>query len=142
MYPILTLHTPDIENETALPLATSNVSAGFPSPSEDHFTSKLDINKILIKNPAATFYARVSGVSMIDDGIDDGDILVIDKSVEPQDKCLAVCFIDGEFTLKRFFLKKDGALLMPANKDYKPIRITEDNHFIIWGIVRYIIKKV
>jgi DNA polymerase V len=138
----LTLFTPDTENQTELPLSDAKVSAGFPSPAENHFTFKLDVNKLLIKNPAATFYARVSGVSMVDEGIDDDDLLVIDKSIEPFDNCLAVCYIDGEFTLKRFKKQKDHALLMPANKNYKPIKITEENHFIIWGIVSYIIKKV
>jgi len=142
MNPRLTIHPSEIESNIEVPLFTSGVSAGFPSPAEDHFTFKLDINKILIKNPAATFYAHVNGDSMIEDGIDDGDLLVIDKSVDPYDNCLAVCFIDGEFTLKRFTLKKDHALLMPANKNYKPIKITEDNNFIIWGVVRYVIKKV
>jgi len=136
------IYTPDLENSIELPVANSTVKAGFPSPAEDHYTFKLDINKELIKNPAATFYARVSGISMIEDGIDDGDLLVIDKSVEPYDNCLAVCFIDGEFTLKRFIRKKEYALLVPANKNFKPITVTEENHFIIWGVVRYVIKKV
>jgi len=138
----LTINPPDIDSNTELPLSSSGISAGFPSPAEDHFTFKLDINKMLIKNPTATFYARVNGVSMIEDGVDDGDLLVIDKSVDPYDNCLAVCFIDGEFTLKRFTLKENCARLVPANKNYKPIKITEENHFIIWGVVRYVIKKV
>jgi DNA polymerase V len=79
---------------------------------------------------------------MIDDGIDDGDLLVIDKSVEPYDNCLAICYIDGEFTLKHCKRQKDHALLIPANKDYKPIKITEENNFVIWGVVRYVIKKM
>ena len=79
---------------------------------------------------------------MIDEGINDGDLLVIDKSVEPYDGCLAVAYIDGEFTLKRFENHGDHALLVPANKNYKPITITSDNDFMIWGVVRYVIKKV
>jgi DNA polymerase V len=138
----LTLHTPDLTHSIELPLSATGVSAGFPSPAEDHFVSKLDITKVIVQNPASTFYARVSGVSMIEDGIDDGDLLVIDKSIEPYNNCLAVCYIDGEFTLKRFSLRKDHALLVPANKDYKPIKVTEDNQFIIWGVVQYVIKKV
>jgi len=96
--PHITIFTPDIDSNIELPLSDSKVSAGFPSPADDHFSLKLDITKEIIKNPADTFYARVSGVSMIDDGINDGDLLVIDKSVEPYDNCLAVCYIDGEFT--------------------------------------------
>jgi len=140
--PHITIFTPDTDNNIELPLSDSKVSAGFPSPADDHFSLKLDITKEIIKNPAATFYARVSGVSMIDDGINDGDLLVIDKSVEPYDNCLAVCYIDGEFTLKHFKRQKDHALLIPANKDYKPIKVTEENNFVIWGVVRYVIKKV
>lgn len=138
----LNIHIPDQESETELPLAISGVSAGFPSPADDFMDMKLDLNRELIKNPASTFYARVSGVSMIDEGIDDGDLLVIDKSVEPYDGCLAVAYIDGEFTIKRFRDKGDHALLVPANKNYKPIRVTPDNDFMIWGVVRYVIKKV
>lgn len=136
------IYTPEMETEAELPLSASGVSAGFPSPADDFMDMKLDLNRELIKNPASTFYARVSGVSMIDEGINDGDLLVVDKSVEPYDGCLAVAYIDGEFTLKRFQDKGDHALLVPANKNYKPIRITADNDFMIWGVVRYVIKKV
>ena len=125
-----------------LPLSENRVSAGFPSPAEHYSSLKLDLNKELIKNPAATFYARVKGVSMIDEGIDDGDLIVIDKSIEPYTGCLAVCYIDGEFTLKRFEKHEDYGLLIPANKDYSPIKVTDNNDFIIWGIVTYVIKKL
>lgn len=128
--------------EQPLPLADSRVAAGFPSPAEDYTTMHLDLNRELIKNPASTFYARVSGVSMIDEGINDGDLLVIDKSIEPYDGCLAVCYVDGDFTLKRFERHSDYGLLVPANKEYKPIKITSENDFIIWGIVTYVIKRV
>lgn len=136
------IYTPEVGTEAELPLSASGVSAGFPSPADDFMDMKLDLNRELIKNPASTFYARVSGVSMIDEGINDGDLLVIDKSVEPYNGCLAVAYIDGEFTLKRFEHHGDHALLVPANKNYKPITITEDNDFMIWGVVRYVIKKV
>ncbi len=133
---------PDAANSMELPLSEGGVSAGFPSPAEEFLDLTLDLNRELIKNPAATFYARVSGDSMIDDGINDGDLLVIDRSVEPYNNCLAVCYIDGEFTLKRFQDKGSYGLLVPANKNYKPIRVTEDNEFTIWGVVRYVIKRV
>lgn len=138
----INIFSPDTESTMELPLSDRGISAGFPSPADDFMDLKLDLNKALIKNPASTFYARVSGVSMIDDGIDDGDLLVIDKSIEPYENCLAVCYIDGEFTLKRFQNKGEYALLVPANKRYKTIKITSDNDFMIWGIVRYVIKKV
>ena len=136
------IYTPQSEKSLELPLSEERVAAGFPSPADDYATLKLDLNRELIKNPASTFYARVSGVSMIDDGINDGDLLVIDKSLEPHDGSLAVCYIDGEFTMKRFERHSGYGLLVPANKDYRPIKVTEENDFIIWGIVTYIIKKV
>ncbi len=102
----------------------------------------LDLNKELVRNPSSTFFARVKGVSMIDDGVGDGDMLIIDKSAEPWDGCLAVCFVDGEFTLKRYRNKGDYALLMPANKAFKPIRVDADNQFAVWGVVKYLIKKM
>lgn len=136
------IFTPDDGNSIEIPLSSERVAAGFPSPAEEFTTQGLDLNRKLIKNPASTFYARVSGLSMVDEGINDGDLLVIDKSIEPYDGCLAVCFIDGEFTLKRFE-KHDGyGLLVPANKDFKAIKVTADNDFCIWGIVTYLIKKV
>lgn len=136
------IFTPDDGNSIEIPLSGERVAAGFPSPAEGFTTQGLDLNRKLIKNPASTFYARVSGLSMVDEGINDGDLLVIDKSIEPYDGCLAVCFIDGEFTLKRFE-KHDGyGLLVPANKEFKAIKVTADNDFCIWGIVTYLIKKV
>ena len=118
-----------------------HLSAGFPSPAEEYIELAIDLNKELIKHPAATFYARVKGSSMIDAGIADGDLLIIDKALEPKDGDIAVCFIDGEFTLKRLALKEDGIYLMPANAEFKPIRITEENDFLVWGIVAYVIHK-
>ena len=79
---------------------------------------------------------------MVDEGINEGDLLVIDKSLEPRDGSLAVCYIDGEFTLKRFERHCEYGLLIPANKEFRPIKVTAENDFIIWGIVTYIIKKV
>lgn len=130
------------DQQHELPISEAGVSAGFPSPADDFMGLKLDLNRELIKNPASTFYARVSGESMIDDGVDNGDILVIDKSVAAYDGCLAVAYIDGEFTLKRYENHGDYALLVPANENYKPITVTADNDFMIWGVVRYLIKKM
>ncbi|MBR5891322.1 MAG: peptidase S24, partial [Bacteroidaceae bacterium] len=101
------IFSPEEDSSMELPLSENRVSAGFPSPAEHYSSLKLDLNKELIKNPAATFYARVKGISMIDEGIDDGDLIVIDKSIEPYTGCLAVCYIDGEFTLKRFEKHED-----------------------------------
>ncbi len=138
----LDIFQPSTDTSLELPMAGAGVSAGFPSPAEDHRGLKLDLNKLLIDNPSATFFARVSGVSMVGDGVDDGDLLVIDRSITPYNGCLAVCFIDGEFTLKRYENHGDYALLVPANDNYAPIKVTPDEDFQIWGIVRYLIKKV
>ena len=138
----ISLFTPDEDNSTEIPLSDERVTAGFPSPAEDYASMSLDLNKELIKNPASTFYARVSGLSMVDEGINDGDLLVIDKSIVPFDGCLAVCYIDGEFTIKRFEKHNGYGLLVPANKEFKPIKVTADNDFCIWGVVTYLIKKI
>ncbi|MCQ2284727.1 MAG: translesion error-prone DNA polymerase V autoproteolytic subunit [Bacteroidales bacterium] len=118
------------------------IRAGFPSPAEDFTEPTLDLNRYVIKNPASTFYARISGSSMEGADIHDGDIAVIDKSIEPSDGSIAVCLIDGEFTLKRIKVEKDKVWLMPANPQFSPILITEENHFIVWGIVTFIIKQM
>ncbi len=122
------------------------IKAGFPSPAQDYSENIIDLNRELVKNPASTFFGRAKGESMLDAGISDGDILIIDKSIEPYQDAVAVCFIDGEFTLKRaHFVKEDGQLkeiwLMPQNKEFKPIVVTPDNTFLIWGIVTYSIKS-
>lgn len=124
-----------------LPLASSGISAGFPSPAGDYMELSIDLNQELIRNPAATFYGHVSGDSMQELGIDDGDLLVIDKSLEPRNGNIAVCFIDGEFTLKKIRIEKKAVWLMPANPKYTPLQITESNDFMVWGIVTYTIKK-
>lgn len=133
---------PDVGKDLYIPIAESPVHAGFPSPAENFIENKMDLNRALVKNPSSTFFARVKGESMIEDGIDDGDLLIIDKSVDPFDGCLAVCFIDGDFTLKRVRLEDDHLLLIPANKRFKPIKVDKDNNFLLWGVVKYIIKKV
>lgn len=128
-------------NKSQTPLV-EGIRAGFPSPAEDFTGPALDLNQYVIKNAASTFYARITGDSMVGAGIQDGDIVVIDKSLEPTDGCIAVCFLDGEFTLKSIKVEKDRVWLIPANPDYKPIEVTEDNHFVVWGIVTYVIKKM
>ena len=130
-----------VDTQMDLPLAENGIVAGFPSPADDFFEVSIDLNKELIKHPSATFYGRVEGDSMRDEGIEDGDLLVIDRSLEPSDGKIAVCFIDGEFTVKKIKIEKDAVWLMPANPDYKPVKVTAENEFIIWGIVTYVIKK-
>ena len=136
------MYKPALQSSMALPLANQGISAGFPSPADDFLDLSIDLNKELIKHPYATFYGRVSGDSMTGVGLDVGDLLIIDKSLEPQDGKIAVCFIDGEFTVKRIKLDKDSLWLMPENKKYKPIKVTEENEFIIWGVVTSVIKNM
>tara|TARA_B100001769_G_C22039487_1_gene558650 strand:+ start:105 stop:536 length:432 start_codon:yes stop_codon:yes gene_type:complete len=123
-------------------LVEQGISAGFPSPADDFKESRISLDKELVKNKESTFYARVSGDSMFGAGIDDGDLLVIDKSISPENGKIAVCFIDGEFTVKKIKKEEDKLFLMPQNKKYKPIELGEENELIIWGIVEYVIKKV
>jgi DNA polymerase V len=130
-----------VASELELPFFSGGISAGFPSPALDFADLSIDLNKHLVKHPSATFYGRVKGFSMQDEGISDGDLLVIDKSLEAHNGKIVVCFIDGEFTVKKIKLEKDHCWLMPANKDYKPILVTDENDFLIWGIVTYVIKS-
>ena len=131
----------DNSTSTEVAFLETCISAGFPSPCQDYMEGSIDFNKELIRNPSATYCARVSGNSMIDESIENGDILVVDKSIKPVDGKLVVSFIDGEFTLKRLRIDKSGAWLQPANPDYPIIRIEEDNNFQIWGVVTYVINK-
>jgi DNA polymerase V len=121
-----------------------DVKAGFPSPAED-MREHLDLIKLLVKHKASTFFFRVSGVSMVDAAMDEGDIIIVDRAIEPYNNCKAVCYIDGEYTVKRVEIHENGALLMPANENnstYKPIEVSSENEFIIWGVVTYVIKKM
>jgi len=125
-----------------LPFVDDGISAGFPSPALDFIDLTIDLNKHLIKHPSATFYGRVKGVSLKNAGISDGDLLIIDRSLEPVNGKIAVCYIDGEFTAKRIQLSKNEILLIPENEDYQPIKVTEENNFLIWGIVTHVIKSL
>lgn len=120
----------------------SGISAGFPSPADDFLHEKLSLDKKLITHKDATFYARVQGESMINAGLDDGDLLVIDRSLPPKNNNIAVCYLDNEFTVKRLQIKGTEISLIPENEKYTKIVITEDHQLIIWGIVTYVIKSV
>ena len=119
--PTLTFYRPDFESEVRIPYIKEGVSAGFPSPATDFLGNDIDLNKELCKNPLATFYIKVKGNSMINAGISDKDILIVDRSLEPQNNKIAVCFIDGEFTVKRIKTEDDCLYLMPENTNYQPI---------------------
>lgn len=138
----LTLYIPEITQDSGAHFFDSGISAGFPSPADDFNQERLSLDDELVKNKEATFYARVSGQSMIGAGLDDNDLLVIDRSLEPANNKIAVCFLDGEFTVKRLRVSQDEIWLQPENPDYPIINITEENNFVIWGIVTNVIKKV
>lgn len=138
----LSFFIPNTESNLDMPYISSGIKAGFPSPAADFDGTRVSIDQIVVKNALATFYAKANGNSMTGAGIDDGDILVIDKSIEPQDGKIAVCFIDGEFTVKRIKVQENSLHLLPENKLFEPIEITQENDFIIWGIVTFVVKKL
>lgn len=138
----LTFFTPTEEQSEGAFFFDVGISCGFPSPAEDFKQQRISLDRELIKNKEATFFARVSGQSMIDAGLDDNDLLVIDRSIAPEHNKIAVCFIDGEFTVKRLQIEKGVVWLKPENENYKPIEVTPENNFMIWGIVTNVIKRV
>lgn len=138
---VLELFVADTSSHVSLPYADDGIQAGFPSPAQDYISETIDLNSEIIKHPASTFFGKVVGDSMINEGIEEGDILVIDKSLEPINDDLAVCCVDGEFTLKRISIEKNRIRLLPSNPAFEPIVITEENQFMIWGIVTYTIKQ-
>jgi DNA polymerase V len=137
----LEFYFPDHGTKMKLPFMDVGISAGFPSPADDFIELSIDLNKHLIKHKDTTFFARVKGHSMKDAGIYDGDLLVIDKSLEPQDGKIAICQIDGEFTVKRIKIEENLIWLIAENENYKPIKVTPENELMIWGIVIHSIKS-
>ena len=138
----LTFYTPKLPSGNGAIFVDTGISAGFPSPVDDFSESRISLDDELIKNKDTTFYAKVKGQSMIGAGLDDNDLLVIDRSLEPENNKIAVCFLDGEFTIKRLKVDGNDVWLQPENPKYPIIKITEENDFVIWGIVTSVIKKV
>jgi DNA polymerase V len=134
--------SPDLATACERPLFMVPVAAGFPSPAEDYLEGKLDLNKYLIKHPAATFFVRVAGDSMIAAGIHPGDILIVDRSIEPADKKVVIAVIEGELTVKRIRRLKGKIVLMPENENYKPLQINAEMSFEIWGVVTNVIHPL
>ena len=125
-----------------LPLYLSRIKAGFPSPAEDYLDKKLDLNEHLIKHPASTFFVKVKGDSMVGAGINSGDILIVDRSLEPEDKRIVVAVVNGDFTVKR--ICKDGTrlFLVAENPKYSLIEIKDGMDFEVWGVVVHVIHSV
>ena len=138
----LVFFRPNQEYHKKMHWVQEGISAGFPSPADDFKELRISIDQEVVSNEEATFYARVAGESMQGAGLDDGDLLVIDRSKEPEDNNIAVCFIDGEFTVKRLKVTPECIYLMPENSKYKPIQVTEENELIVWGVVTFVVKKV
>jgi DNA polymerase V len=137
----LEFYIPDYSTTTELPYIDAGISAGFPSPADDFIELTIDLNKEFIKNRDSTFFAKVKGHSMKNAGINDGDLLIIDKSLEPLNNKIAVCQIDGEFTVKRIKIEENIVWLIAENEEFKPIKVTPENDFMIWGIVTNSIKS-
>ena len=125
-----------------VPLFLGRVSCGFPSPADDYAETALNLDALLVAHPAATFYVRVSGDSMVQAAIYDGDILVIDRALPPYHRAIVLAVINGEFTVKRLHLENDAIVLLPENAAYPPIPITDALDFQVWGVVIYCIHKV
>lgn len=124
------------------PVFLSRVEAGFPSPAEDYVEGQLDLNEHLIKKPAATFFLRVSGNSMIGAGIHPGDLLVIDRSIHPTSGKVVIAVVDGELTVKRLSIQGETIELLPENPDFSPIRIQDADNLSIWGVVTHVIHAL
>jgi DNA polymerase V len=139
---IRTVYKPDRSTKRLQPIFMAKVPAGFPSPAADYEEDKLDLNKHLIKNPAATFFVRVVGDSMVKAGIHDGDLLVVDRSIEPKDKNVVIAVINGELTVKRIRIRKNKLTLVAENENYKSQEINEEMEFEVWGVVTYVIHAL
>lgn len=123
-----------------VPMFLSNVAAGFPSPADDYLDHPLDFNELLISHPAATYAVRVTGDSMVGAGIYPGDIAIVDRSLTAKDKSVVLAILGGEFTLKYYRTRAGRVWLVAANAAFKPILITEDSEFEVWGVVRHTIR--
>ncbi len=134
---------PEQTNSHQTPLYEESVQAGFPSPAEDYLEGTLDLNELFIHRPSSTYIVRVAGDSMIEAGIFEGDLLVVDRSLDPKNNDIIIAEIDGEFTVKRFVRKDEHSIILqPANINYSPIIITDDRQFLLWGVVVGVLRKL
>ncbi|MBK8194979.1 MAG: translesion error-prone DNA polymerase V autoproteolytic subunit [Lewinellaceae bacterium] len=140
--PTFDIFLADVSTDLPLPFANDGIPAGFPSPAGDYLDLTIDLNRELVDNPNATFYARVKGSSMQDAGIQNGDVLVVDRSLTADNGDIVVAFLNGEFTVKRLRFTGDTCLLLPSNQDFPQIQINEGDDFRVWGVVTFVIKNV
>lgn len=142
MTKVIQIFPTDASSKQPLPLYLSRIKAGFPSPADDYLDRKLDLNEFLIKHPASTFFVKVKGDSMVGAGINSGDILIVDRSLEPKDKRIVVAVVNGEFTVKRISIKGNRLSLLAENDKYPPIEIKDNMEFEVWGVVLHVIHSV
>lgn len=136
------VYKPDRSTKRLQQIFMAKVPAGFPSPAADYEEDKLDLNKHLIRNPAATFFVRVTGDSMVKAGIHDGDLLVVDRSIEPRDKNVVIAVVNGELTVKRIRIRKNKLTLEAENENYQSREIDEEMEFEVWGVVTSVIHAL
>ena len=136
------VYKPDRSTKRRQPIFMATVPAGFPSPAADYEEGKLDLNRHLIKNPAATFFVRVTGDSMVKAGIHNGDLLVVDRSIEPRDKNVVIAVVNGELTVKRIRIRKNGLTLEAENEAYQSQEINDEIEFEVWGVVTNVIHAL
>ena len=136
------IHLPDMSTKLELPLQNCSVPAGFPSPAEDYVEHKLDLNSYLVTHPAATFFVRTSGNSMTGAHIHDGDLLIVDRSLEATHGDIVIAVVQGEITVKRLHYQRGEVALVPENAGYKTIFINEHSELHIWGVVTNVIHSI
>lgn len=139
---IESIYKPDLSSFFEQPYFDAKVAAGFPSPAADYEQGSLDLNKYLVRNSAATFFVRVSGDSMTGAGIHDGDLLIVDRSLEPADKNVVIAIVDGELTVKRIRIRGRKVFLEPENDNYSVQEINEEMEFQVWGVVTNVVHKL
>jgi DNA polymerase V len=139
---IAQVYVPDVSTSCPRPLFLVPVSAGFPSPADDYLEGKLDLNHHLIKHAAATFFVRVRGDSMIEAGIHSGDLLIVDRALEPTENSVVIAIVDRELTVKRLCKRGGRLVLMPSNGNYEPLHITDGTDFEVWGVVVHVIHTI
>ena len=137
-----TIYKPDLSTGYRQLFFQAGVSAGFPSPAADYEEDKLDLNRHLIKNPAATFFVKANGDSMIGAGIHNGDLLVVDRSIEPKDRSVVIAVVSGEFTVKRLRISRKKIVLESENRNYPAKEINQETEFEVWGVVTNVVHAL